>query len=887
MDLQRKEYPAMLENLQPSQAVNVLNDRIRHVSNVNTSIAEWLKERRRVEEQYVLGLRRLAQSLPADSALDLGVFTSPWNKIISSIEAIAESHHTLATKIEIDVELPLRAFVSTNREVQAMGNISGNLAAMAKEIDTAQKKAEKLENKGGKASASKVSSVAGEIESAQAAWDSQAPYVFEQLQAVDESRLNKLRDALTQLQTYEVDQVERNRTTAEQCLNVLLDVETADEIKTFSIRATSDIPRIERQRSRPQGGSSIASASLAPPMSPSTPEQRDDGSSHKGSIQEPKSSSKPSGLKRFTTVLGRRRQSIHPYEKRGPSPEQKSSGNLASSLFGRRKDKEAPQSPERQRSPTRQLADLPESSTEQAQSPVVPHIPPDKTERPNGLGLQNDTDALGSLTNGAATTTSIPRLQEPLQPISPSSTVATDPRKDSEGFTVPTAGLDAISQAEQEAAGLSLSEDAPSQQFKVDIRNAPIQEEDGDANAAIANVTNTLRAQAIGMPSRKAGTVRGRRAGDVRNTMFVPAGQTLQMNESTGELSMLPSAAVPQPTTPTMISLPTSPPMPSSQVSPFKISHRPPFLNEDPAGSDTQSIRSGRSLSSSASTTVRHPELHEPGLNSSIVETVSTWFERGQVTRAMVIGQVALAYNPPDISSGPFGQESIRLENFPVLEKVAPNPAFIEQQAEHPGIYNVDLSKITKTSVAFHYQVHLNPTNQSSFSPLLLSPAWKPEPTQTSALLSYGLNPTLTLPPGTSSITLSNLVLVLRLDPTAGKPTHAQSKPVGNFSKDRSLIYWRLGDVTLSADAPVQQLRVRFFTDGEAKPGNVEARWELDDNKTPGMGSGLSVSSIVEDGAKATEADPFADEDEGPEKTRWKNVQGAKKITSGTYIASS
>ena len=30
--------------------------------------------------------------------------------------------------------------------------------------------------------------------------------------------------------------------------------------------------------------------------------------------------------------------------------------------------------------------------------------------------------------------------------------------------------------------------------MKVDIRNAPIQEEDGDADAAIANVASTLRA---------------------------------------------------------------------------------------------------------------------------------------------------------------------------------------------------------------------------------------------------------------------------------------------------------------------------------------------------------------------------------------------------------
>jgi hypothetical protein len=33
----------------------------------------------------------------------------------------------------------------------------------------------------------------------------------------------------------------------------------------------------------------------------------------------------------------------------------------------------------------------------------------------------------------------------------------------------------------------------PGAQLKVDIRNAPIHEEDGDASAALANVANTLR----------------------------------------------------------------------------------------------------------------------------------------------------------------------------------------------------------------------------------------------------------------------------------------------------------------------------------------------------------------------------------------------------------
>lgn len=327
------------------------------------------------------------------------------------------------------------------------------------------------------------------------------------------------------------------------------------------------------------------------------------------------------------------------------------------------------------------------------------------------------------------------------------------------------------------------------------------------------------------------------------------------------------------------------------------------MLSDDHATSDTQSIRSGRSLSSSASATIKHPDLHEPGLSASLVETVSAWFEQGNVTKAMVIGQVALAYNPVDLSAGPFGTESIRLENFPVLEKVAPNPAFIEQVPDNPGNYTVDLAKITKTSVAFHYQLHIENENIASLPPIILSPAWKTEPTQTSAILNYSLNPKYDLG-GASSVTIRNLILVIRLEP-GSKALSCQSKPAGTFSRDKSLTYWRLGDVVFSRDQPAQSIRVRFITDGEAKPGNTEARWEISGEQSLTLGSGLGVSMSVPVEVKSegeSEADPFADEGEGDAEAEgegedegeravssrvevgWKGVKSVKKISSGTYL---
>lgn len=159
-----------------------------------------------------------------------------------------------------------------------MSTIQGNLASMAKDIDNAQKKNEKLQGKGSRSTTGKMANASSDLENAQQQWDSQAPYVFETLQSVDETRLNHLRDVLTQYQTHEVDQVEKNRVNAESSLNVLLNVDTADEIRTFALRVLSGKSPRERQPSRP--------TPLSPSVSSPSVPQADDRSSQRSDSGE-------------------------------------------------------------------------------------------------------------------------------------------------------------------------------------------------------------------------------------------------------------------------------------------------------------------------------------------------------------------------------------------------------------------------------------------------------------------------------------------------------------------------------------------------------------------------------------------------------------------------
>ncbi len=281
------------------------------------------------------------------------------------------------------------------------------------------------------------------------------------------------------------------------------------------------------------------------------------------------------------------------------------------------------------------------------------------------------------------------------------------------------------------------------------------------------------------------------------------------------------------------------------------------------------------------STPIRHPEMYQPGLNASVVETVSAWFAQGRVSKAIVIGELALSYTASETST--HASQSIRLENFPVLEKVAPNPNFITQIPSKAGEYSINISLIPRTTVAFKYQVHVDEGNLAAHAPMVLTPTWKVESAQTSVMLNYAFNPAFASPTG-RSVLLKNVVILITLENS--KASACQSRPVGTFSKEKSMIYWKVGDITLDgyAEAP-HKLLARFSTESEAKPGNVEVRWEISGDSAAGLGSGLGLSQVAaakEEGG----SDPFADE--GTMTTpagAWKEVPLLRKVVSGKYIA--
>lgn len=154
-----------------------------------------------------------------------------------------------------------------------MTNISNNLTVMARELDEARDRSDKLTKKGGKASTQKVDAASSKLESATQQWESQAPFIFETLQVLDESRVNMLRDLLTQWQTHESDRAQRGTDIAVETLAMMLEISTEREVQAFVNKVTAgkaQLPPPSRTTTR-RSTTHMSQNSASQPSVPSTP----------------------------------------------------------------------------------------------------------------------------------------------------------------------------------------------------------------------------------------------------------------------------------------------------------------------------------------------------------------------------------------------------------------------------------------------------------------------------------------------------------------------------------------------------------------------------------------------------------------------------------------
>lgn len=584
-------------------------------------------------------------------------------------------------------------------------------------------------------------------------------------------------------------------------------------------------------------------------------------------------------------MLGRRRQSIHGTFNREKSP---SKGFMPMPLPFPSSRSSASREGRPSPSPRSSSNNLRETPTQDNRLSSLAESPPavSPVHRTNGTNGFTSASPMGhdgapsgdisSVPNGTSDPHDLSDVQPPPGPPPSHLKASSEIQKDSEGFNVPAPLNDPISQAQNEAA---LDIDQP--QFKLDIRKEPIQEQDADAQAALSNVANTLRSNQLVTPGRKVGTVRGRR--DVRNTIYVPQHDS-SLTVASPDSYIPPSPGISTGRAAALAALSSS-------------------ENVPPSTSDTTSIRSGHSLTNTA--IVKHPEMHQIGLNASIIETVSVSFENGATKVVRITGEIALNQNKSDgdfslsskhkkflkkhDSNLPLDDQKIRINNFPNLEAIGPNRTFIHAASpDKPEEFAVDLAHVhPKPAVAFTYRVHIDDSNTSTQGPLLLKPAWKPQGDKLGLLIEYSLNPAW----GSESVSFTNLVLVATYQ--GARAAGCQTKPTGTHLKEKSLVYWRLGDVTLGPETHKVICRFIGAEGAVPEPGHINARWEIQaGGPVPSQGSGISISRLEISKGKEKEesSDPFADDSISnfmapPSPDKWTELETSRKFVSGKYEA--
>lgn len=171
---------------------------------------------------------------------------------------------------------------------------------------------------------------------------------------------------------------------------------------------------------------------------------------------------------------------------------------------------------------------------------------------------------------------------------------------------------------------------------------------------------------------------------------------------------------------------------------------------------------------------------------------------------------------------------------------------------------------------------------------------WKSQGDKLGVVVDYSLNEAYSSEP----LTLSNLTLIVSYE--GAKAISAQTRPSGTHVKEKSLVFWRLGDVLLEPGVTNKVLgRLLGDQGGHVLPGVVEAKWEIAVPAETVVGSGIGVSwktGVAEEiegkgkGPENAEPDPFADEDaakgaDSGEANGWTKIESVRKVTSGKYDA--
>lgn len=241
---QNNEYAnAILSTYKPSDSSTIIKHRLNSAEVLNEEISEWFRERAKIEDSYANALERLSER-KLSQIPHSGIFEGVWNSLIKQTRETSKASSGLSHKITTDIEQPLRSFCTHSEQWPSIIGFSENLDTLAHTFSNNDEKVEKLRKKTQTSRHHQlVENAQHSLDELRSQWESQAPFILEQIEIIDKARLGFLKNSLINFETLEADKSQRLMKNTESVLNTILSFEPMDEVAAFAAQAGRNLER--------------------------------------------------------------------------------------------------------------------------------------------------------------------------------------------------------------------------------------------------------------------------------------------------------------------------------------------------------------------------------------------------------------------------------------------------------------------------------------------------------------------------------------------------------------------------------------------------------------------------------------------------------------------
>lgn len=906
---ERNQYStSILVNQNPVDATEIVRVRLSQAKLLNDEFSKFFKNYYSIKSNYLSQLNKLVKdsqdlnkniehSIIENQVLSreelkyynvdaIGHLSQIWNEVITEIKDEIAANSKLGQVVERDVITPLGAYTSKDKRWSEIRNLHSKLSEVAQTVEFNQEKVEKYQ---GSRNSEKLEKYQSGLQSANQAWDSEAPYVFEVFEYTDYDRLSFLRDSLLRFQTAYSDALNRISQSNEKALETILNFNPETEIERFAkvssettyipkeARKAAESPVVPQHRSgAPIGAAAGAGAGAGAIGTPS-------GNRH-ASVS--------------TTATAQTQKS----KADSPSKQPKSKTKLKSkvgSIFGRKNKKNknldiADTVPESETSsissPSRTNNRLSRASslasrlkTQQSGSNLNPNAHNEASQSGgHHVGTGAVGAAVGAVGGAAAAGAYATSNSNAPKPISKES----QPQPSSSSQNVPTSVNQApLKPTSRSSSSANLNGNSPvnprptesPQGTTFDPKSTEQSYFDGP------NVINVhdQQPQQVQQPFTHGGDGHDHRAPPPppsRKTQQFGSQNLTNIRED-GDTSF-------ESTNNRDAFAPQQPPTVNSSTNNRRDIQSGLFTNLNQADLENHqnkrissfnsfggdSIRqlnpqlTGSSLALNNPGLFQHAALTQPGLNASIAEVINAKFKDGEQISSQLVGEIAFNYLSDgfDIPT----RANLKIHGAENFDKVIPNNQFLKQ-IDHNEFEITPTSILSRTLGGLKYLI------KNTTAPIVVHPVWRFEPHQSSVMLTIKLSPNFAeqLQPG-QTVEINELSVSVAI--TGALATGALSKPQGTFNKEKGRISWRFKDPIQLSSTSEEKLVARFLTSSEAKESDhgVVLKFSINNEN----GGKLITSNVELESQNFTDDDPFAQE-------TWTPVPSTKTLVAGSYSA--